>query len=381
MVPELRDSLMQATSQRYQIAIVGIESHICVTQTALDLLTAGHRVYILADGVSSCNQAERGVALERLRAEGAIVTTSESWLYECMGDASIPEYGYAKGNVNGQLCSRLHLGSRQSLDSSEMPKRPRETLCKHYARYKTVTETITQTQTQTINETYTVHLTTEIYSTILSTITVPTTIHHTATFNVSLPTTTTLEASPPPSIVSMYSMLSVARVAPDLGGSHSSSTLLALSELPILIASESSASAAAKTSKPSPSPLPSASSGSSPTLVPTPAAAAPTASPSLISSTKHPMPSTTILAIVLGAVAFVGLILAGLLFARRMYRMYRQQRVLRKQIQTEGNEMPAVNKLAEGEAGIIAGTNNNSADAGAAKAAEAWEEYPPAYRV
>ena len=63
-----------------------------MTQTALDLLTEGHRVYIIADGVSSCNEGERNIALERLRAEGAIVTTSESWLYECMGDASIPEY-------------------------------------------------------------------------------------------------------------------------------------------------------------------------------------------------------------------------------------------------------------------------------------------------
>ena len=93
MVPALRDSLVQANPQPYQVAIVGIETHICVTQTAIDLLTEGHRVYIIADGVSSCNEGERNVALERLRAEGAIVTTSESWLYECMGDASIPEYG------------------------------------------------------------------------------------------------------------------------------------------------------------------------------------------------------------------------------------------------------------------------------------------------
>lgn len=70
---------------------MGIETHICVTQTALDLLSEGHRVYVLMDGVSSCNAGERAVALERLRAEGAIVTSSEGWLYECMGDAGIPE--------------------------------------------------------------------------------------------------------------------------------------------------------------------------------------------------------------------------------------------------------------------------------------------------
>ncbi|KAK4123772.1 Isochorismatase hydrolase [Parathielavia appendiculata] len=75
-----------------EVAIVGIESHICVTQTALDLLAAGHRVYVLADGVSSSNRQEVPVALERLRQAGAVVTTSESWIYECMGDAGIPEF-------------------------------------------------------------------------------------------------------------------------------------------------------------------------------------------------------------------------------------------------------------------------------------------------
>ncbi len=95
LVPELRDALMNSTQENgpyCQIAIVGIETHICVTQTALDLLAEGHRVYVLTDGVSSCHEGERAVALERLRAEGAIITTSESFLYECMGDANIPEY-------------------------------------------------------------------------------------------------------------------------------------------------------------------------------------------------------------------------------------------------------------------------------------------------
>lgn len=75
-----------------EVIIVGIESHICVTQTALDLLANGHKVYVLADGVSSCNPQEIPIALERLRAAGAIVTSSESIMYEIMGDASIPEF-------------------------------------------------------------------------------------------------------------------------------------------------------------------------------------------------------------------------------------------------------------------------------------------------
>ncbi|RYP88821.1 hypothetical protein DL770_004567 [Monosporascus sp. CRB-9-2] len=78
--------------EQLQVVIVGIESHICVTQTALDLLAAGHDVFVLADGVSSCNEQEVPLALARLRAEGATVTSSESWLYETMGDAAIAEF-------------------------------------------------------------------------------------------------------------------------------------------------------------------------------------------------------------------------------------------------------------------------------------------------
>ena len=67
LVPELRYTLAERAQIPYQVAIVGIETHICVTQTALDLLSDGHRVYVLTDGVSSCNGGERGMALSRLR--------------------------------------------------------------------------------------------------------------------------------------------------------------------------------------------------------------------------------------------------------------------------------------------------------------------------
>jgi len=74
------------------VAIVGIESHICVLQSALDLLAMGKVPYVLVDGVSSCNKEEIGVALARLRAAGAQITTSESFIYQVMGDAAIPEF-------------------------------------------------------------------------------------------------------------------------------------------------------------------------------------------------------------------------------------------------------------------------------------------------
>lgn len=98
-VPEIQEAFHKLGSEKREVVIVGIESHICVTQTALDLLKEGHRVYIIADAVSSCNKEEVPIALARLRAEGAVVTSSESWLYECMGDASIPEFKQMAGVV------------------------------------------------------------------------------------------------------------------------------------------------------------------------------------------------------------------------------------------------------------------------------------------
>lgn len=98
-VPEIQEAFHKLGSEKREVVIVGIESHICVTQTALDLLREGHKVYIIADAVSSCNKEEVPIALARLRAEGAVVTSSESWLYECMGDASIPEFKQMAGVV------------------------------------------------------------------------------------------------------------------------------------------------------------------------------------------------------------------------------------------------------------------------------------------
>ncbi|WEW57812.1 hypothetical protein PRK78_003279 [Emydomyces testavorans] len=81
------------------VILVGIESHICVTQTTLDLLALGHRVYLVCDAVSSCNPEERNVALARLRDAGAIVTTSESVLFEVMADSKRDGFKEVSGLV------------------------------------------------------------------------------------------------------------------------------------------------------------------------------------------------------------------------------------------------------------------------------------------
>ncbi|ORY34941.1 Isochorismatase hydrolase [Naematelia encephala] len=82
-------SILQERSVKWAI-IVGIESHVCVLQTALSLLETDTKPYILADGVSSCNRQEIPVALERMRHDGVTITTSESILFQLVDDASSP---------------------------------------------------------------------------------------------------------------------------------------------------------------------------------------------------------------------------------------------------------------------------------------------------
>lgn len=99
VTPEVDALLPKSDAEKLDVIIVGLETHICVTQTTLDLLSRGHRVYILVDGVSSINPEERGIALARLRDAGAIVTSSESILFEILGDAGHESFRAISGLV------------------------------------------------------------------------------------------------------------------------------------------------------------------------------------------------------------------------------------------------------------------------------------------
>lgn len=74
-------------SGRTQIVVSGIEAHVCVYQTCLDLLDAGLGVWVVADAVSSRTARNRDIALSRLAAEGARLTSTEMALFEMTVEA------------------------------------------------------------------------------------------------------------------------------------------------------------------------------------------------------------------------------------------------------------------------------------------------------
>lgn len=78
--------------QRQQIILVGMETHICILQTALDLQSQGYQVFVVEDGVSSRTKPNQYNALQRMRQAGVVVTNTESVLFEWLGEASHPEF-------------------------------------------------------------------------------------------------------------------------------------------------------------------------------------------------------------------------------------------------------------------------------------------------
>lgn len=68
--------------QRPQVLLVGIEAHVCVLQTALDLLALDLRPVVLADAVGSRRECDRDTAFELMRSAGVVVTTVESAIFQ-----------------------------------------------------------------------------------------------------------------------------------------------------------------------------------------------------------------------------------------------------------------------------------------------------------
>jgi nicotinamidase-related amidase len=79
-------------SARRKVVIVGIETHVCILQTALDLLAYGYEPYVVVDAVSARGATDHEIALRRMEGQGCILTTTESVLFEWCETASDPAF-------------------------------------------------------------------------------------------------------------------------------------------------------------------------------------------------------------------------------------------------------------------------------------------------
>lgn len=75
-----------------KILLAGIEAHVCVQQTALDLMTAGFRIYLAVDAIGARYEIDYRTALRRLDSAGATLTTTEAALFEWCETAAAPEF-------------------------------------------------------------------------------------------------------------------------------------------------------------------------------------------------------------------------------------------------------------------------------------------------
>lgn len=71
-----------ALKGKYKVIIAGIEAHVCVLQTVIDLIANGYKPIVVEDCIASRKENDKKIAIERMHQEGAIISTYESILFE-----------------------------------------------------------------------------------------------------------------------------------------------------------------------------------------------------------------------------------------------------------------------------------------------------------
>jgi len=74
------------------VVLCGIEAHVCVSQTCLDLLDNGFRVFVVADAISSRSAENQRIGIERMRDAGAVIVSAEMVLFELLEKAGTEEF-------------------------------------------------------------------------------------------------------------------------------------------------------------------------------------------------------------------------------------------------------------------------------------------------
>jgi nicotinamidase-related amidase len=87
-----RAALGQTIPAGGALLLAGVESHICVMQTALGALNNGYNVHVVSDAIGSRSPANRELGIERMRDAGAIITSTEMAIYELLGDSRRLEF-------------------------------------------------------------------------------------------------------------------------------------------------------------------------------------------------------------------------------------------------------------------------------------------------
>jgi nicotinamidase-related amidase len=85
-------TLKRIPGNRNTVLLCGMESHICVMQTALGALRQGYLVHVASDAVSSRSEWNWKIGLDRMRAAGAIISSTEMMMYELLGSSGSPAF-------------------------------------------------------------------------------------------------------------------------------------------------------------------------------------------------------------------------------------------------------------------------------------------------
>ncbi|KAE8743843.1 hypothetical protein FOCC_FOCC009553 [Frankliniella occidentalis] len=93
IIPEVMTQINDVCGGHLQcVVLFGIETHICVEQTAAELCARGYKVHIVADACTSRTQEDRLLAFERLRQMGCFITTTETVIFKLLGDKEHPKF-------------------------------------------------------------------------------------------------------------------------------------------------------------------------------------------------------------------------------------------------------------------------------------------------
>lgn len=89
-IPQVVERFHRAA--RPKVVLAGIEAHVCVLHTALDLLALDFRVYVVADAIGARARIDHEIALRRLEQAGAVLTTTEMCVFEWAGSSAHPQF-------------------------------------------------------------------------------------------------------------------------------------------------------------------------------------------------------------------------------------------------------------------------------------------------